>query len=229
MRNRYIVWDWRSAFCNEKYMYLFIHHFVQRWPPFERHTLRLLVHYVQNNISTGTASHGFDAMCRKSFKFNFKLSRNPLNDEIPTTCRNKSSDAGPCCGRVLYDDFHLNFPFSCLGDSSWSYLILYFLLCNQRHLEKKSNPSPYWEWKIRSWCLCSRNFTLLRSETKLCFPLERVREILDQLTPIFLPMEWQSLELPLTSKGNSHPPCKWRWVMQSGRKERGLKKVLGRQ
>lgn len=75
---------------------------VQRYLLFERYdiyALQLRAAYTmcRKMLAQDTACHGFDATCRKCFKFNCKLCTKPLNNEIPTKCWNKSSDAAPCC------------------------------------------------------------------------------------------------------------------------------------
>lgn len=133
---------------------------VQRRPPFEKgaaFTLTAGYTMCRQMLAQDAASRGLDATCRKWCKFNFKLSANPLNNESPTTCGNKSSDAGPCCERyfmMLFTQISLSVASGVLPEVIWS-CISY---CNQSRPGKKSSPFPYWEWKVCSLTLCSKEF-----------------------------------------------------------------------
>lgn len=103
------------------------------------------------------------------------------------------------------------------GKSSWIYLILYFLLCKQSYPEEKSNSFPHWGWKVRSQCLYSKEFHFGKIWDRTLFSFGE-----KDLGPVY-PMLFILVSGAPTDFKREFPthPCRWRWAMHRGRKERG--------
>lgn len=177
---------------------------MQRHPPFVKgavftssspagHTV------YRKRFTRDTASRGFDAMCRKWFKCNFKLSANPLNNEVPRIAEIKARIQVPVV-RGTWQWFSLQCPQQlpvgvmggfaldkkCLPEVIW-FCISYR---NESHPEEKSNPFPYWEWKVCLPCLCCEEFHFSKNSDRNVFPWRGWEKPRSSLLPYSLSLNW---------------------------------------